>query len=385
MKTGKLKNILIALALPALLSACGSGSANANDPILFYVGSSDGKIEHSIFLCELDPVKQEIAVLDSFPSPKGSGYLALSPDGQILFSTSGVSVAPDEGKNSVASYRVNQENGGLELINRQSSKGRGNCHVYSSPDGSYVFAANYSSGDATAIPVDESGKLGAASSVMMGEGSGPNENRQKGPHAHQVMMDPAGKFLYVPDLGTDKVMNYALDAKTGKLSPNPAQAFLKMEPGSGPRHMAFHPKKKLVFILGEMKASLTACTLDPSTGTLEIINTASIVEEGFDGAKQSAAVRVHPNGKFVYASNRDDVSNLAVFTLNKDGGLVQEIIYKDIPYWPRDFNISPDGKFMLVAGARVNEIALYSIDGESGTLIKLNSSINVPNPTCVLF
>lgn len=385
---GQIK-ILIAIISGLLLiqlTACG-GSANAesSQTVKFYVGSSDGKIEHSIFLCELDPVKQEITVLDSFPGPSGSGYLDLSPDGLTLFSTSGISIAPDEGKNSVASFQVNPENHKLELINRQSSKGRGNCHVHSSPDGKYVFAANYSSGHATALPVAESGKLGAASSVVVGEGSGPNENRQKSPHAHQVMMDPAGKFLYVPDLGTDKVMNYAFDSKTGMLIPNPEQPFLKIEPGSGPRHMAFHPKKNLVFILSEMKASLTACSFNPASGVLSIINTASIVEEGFDGNLQAAAVRVHPNGKFVYASNRDDVSNLAVFSLNKDGGLEQEIIVKDIPYWPRDFNISPDGKYMLVAGARVNEITLYSIDADTGALEKLNSSISVPNPTCVLF
>ena len=374
------------LAIPALLTACGpGGSVNSDDPIRFYVGSSDGKIENSIFLCELDPVKQELRIIDSFPSKGGSGYLDLSPDGLTLFATSGVSVAGSEGLNSVAAYRVDQDNYSLELINRQSSQGRGNCHVQSSPDGKFVFAANYSSGHATALPVDKSGRLEEATSVKLGEGSGPVESRQKGPHAHQAMMDPAGKFLFVPDLGTDKVMNYAFDNESGTLTPNPKQAFLKMEPGSGPRHLAFHPNGKQVYILCEMSATVTACTFNPSSGVLEVINTASIVEEGFNGARQSAAVRVHPNGKFVYASNRDDVSNLAIFQINNNGGLEQSGIFKDIPYWPRDFNISPDGKYMLVAGARANEIALFTVDGETGKLENLGSKITVPNPTCVIF
>jgi len=221
-----------------LSTACGgSEKSETSEPVTFYAGSSNGKLEYSIFLCELDPNSLEINVLDSFPGPRGSGYLDLSPDGLTLFATSGVAVSDDEGHNSIASYAVNPGDHSLALINRQSSHGRGTCHVQSSPEGKYVFAANYSSGDATAFPVEASGRLGEASSVVKGEGIGPNAQRQEGPHFHMVMMDPEGKFLLVPDLGTDKIMNYAFDSETGVLSPNPNQPFLKMEPGSGPRHL----------------------------------------------------------------------------------------------------------------------------------------------------
>ena len=145
------------------------------------------------------------------------------------------------------------------------------------------------------------------------------------------------------------------------------------------------PKGKYIYILGEMSATLTACTFDPASGVLEVINTASIVEEGFEGAKQCAAVRVHPIGKFVFASNRDDVSNIAIFEVSNNGGIEQTAIYKDIPYWPRDFNLSPDGKYLLAAGAKANEIALYSVNGETGMLENLGAKITVPNPTCILF
>lgn len=378
--------ISVAGLMLALSTACGgSGQPVSSDPVTFYAGSSNGELEHSIFLCELDPVSLELSVLDSFPGPRGSGYLDLSPDGLTLFATSGVAVPGDEGHNSVASYAVNPEDHSLKLINRQSSHGRGTCHVQSNPDGTYVFAANYSSGDATAIPVKESGELGEASSVAKGEGSGPNAQRQEGPHAHMVMMDPDGKFLLVPDLGTDKIMNYAFDTETGILSPNPAQPYLEIEPGSGPRHLAFHPEKNLVYILAEMSATVTACSFDANSGVLSIINSVSIVEDDFAGKRQAAAVRVHPNGKFVYASNRDDGSNLAVFSIDDNGGLTQTQIFRDIPYWPRDFNISPDGKHILVAGARANEIALYSVDGETGLLSGTDVKITLPGITCVLF
>lgn len=377
--------LVLSILLTTLLTACGLNGGAQEGPIRFYVGSSDGRIEHTIFLCELDPLKQELHLIDSFPGAGGSGYLDLTPDGTTLFATSGASVPGGEGENSVAAYRVDPDNHSLELINRQSSQGQGNCHVQSSPDGSYVFAANYSSGHVSALPVDDSGRLREATSVMLGSGSGAVESRQKGPHAHQVMMDPGGKYLLVPDLGTDKIMNYAFDGTTGILSPNPKQAFLLMEPGSGPRHLAFHPNKNIVYILGEMSATITRCNFDPQSGILTAINTSSIVETDFNGNRQSAALRVHPNGKYLYASNRDDKSNLTVFSIGSAGGLEPIRIFKDIPYWPRDFNISPDGKYMLVAGARVNEIVLYTVDGETGNLQNTGAKITLPIPTCILF
>jgi len=369
-----------------LVTACGDPeNAGSSGSVIFYAGSNKGNLEYSIFLCELDPVTLELSVIDSFPGIKGSGYLDISPDGLTLFSTSGSGLSDDEGRNSVAAYRVSQEDHSLELINRQSSQGRGNCHVQCSPDGSYVFAANYSSGHAAALPVEESGSLRAATSVVIGEGSGPVVERQEGPHAHQAMMDPEGKFLLVPDLGTDKVMNYILNYETGVLSPNPNQPFLKMEPGSGPRHLAFHPTKNLVYILSELNATITACTFDPASGVLSLINSASIVEDGFDGKRQSAAVRVHPNGKYVYASNRDDESNLAVFSLNEAGGLTKARIVEGVPYWPRDFNITPDGKYILVAGARSNEIVLYQVDPETGMLSGTGVRTDLPGITSIVF
>ena len=388
MKT--LKSGLILLATGCMiwmtLTACsGSGKGGKSDPVLFYVGSGDREQEYSIFLCALDPVNLAFSVLDSFAGAPGSGYLDLSPDGKTLFAISSESIPGDEGNSSVASFSVNPADHSLELINRQSSRGSGICHVQAGPGGDYVFAAHYNSGHVSVLPVSGDGRIGTATSVVRGEGSGPVESRQEGPHAHQVNMDPSGKFLLVPDLGTDKVMNYLFDSKSGSLTPNPAQSFLKMEPGTGPRHLAFHPSGKYVYVLGELSATVTACRFESSTGKLELINSASIVEDGFAGIKQSAAVRVHPDGRYIYASNRSDVSNLAVFEKQEDGSIRQIQIIRDIPYWPRDFNISPDGMFLVVAGARVHEIELLEVDPRSGRLSKTGVMERLPSPICILF
>lgn len=372
------------LALPVILSACGS--SEKNDPassIKFYASSSDGKVEHSIYLCELDPQTESIAVLDSFAGAVGPSYMAVSPDRNTLYTVDNRSVDPENKSQSVNAFSIKQEDLGLKYLNNQSSEGRGPCHVYASDE--HLFVANYSSGHATSIALSANGELALPIAAVSAEGSGPNERRQKGPHAHQVMLDPSGSFLLVPDLGTDKVMNYLLDSESGALTPNPAQAWLELPPGAGPRHLAFHPSGKFVYVLSEMNSMLTACSFNEKSGVLEIINAESIVKEGFSGNKQAAAVRVHPNGRFVYASNRDENDNLATYRIKQNGGIERIQLLEGIPHWPRDFNITPDGKYMLIAGARSNEVQLYKIDAESGKLSATEAKISVPVPTCVLF
>ena len=167
--------------------------------------------------------------------------------------------------------------------------------------------------------------------------------------------------------------------------PNQEQPFLEMTPGAGPRHLAFHPSGNFAYIVNELNATVTACRFDESTGVLSTINSASIVEDSFAGKKQSAAVRVHPGGKYVYASNRDDQSNIGVFKVEENGAIQRIQIMEDIPYWPRDFNITPDGKYLLIAGARVDEIEAFRIDQATGMLESLKVRMAVPSPTCILF
>ncbi len=377
--------VLISALLLIQLTACGGPCVTgSSDPVRFYVGSG-GNLEYSIFLCELDPADGIFSVVDSFAGANGSGYLDLSPDGSTLYATSRDKADGEEGHNSVTAFKVNKADFSLELLNSRSSQGSGNCHVQVSPNGDYMFAANYGSGHATALPLEADGRIAPASSVVRGEGSGPVKSRQKGPHAHQVMMDQSGKYLLVPDLGTDKVMNYVLDAESGELTPNPDQPWLSMEPGSGPRHLVFHPSGEYVFILSELNSTVTACRFDKATGILSIINAAGIVEDDFTGAKQAAAIRVHPNGKYLYASNRDDVSSVAILGINEQGEINRLQVVDNVPYWPREINITPDGNHLLVAGGRANEIRMYRVDPQTGVLTGTDTRVHLPGPICIEF
>jgi 6-phosphogluconolactonase len=376
---------LTKLFLWAFLALGCSGQQDEPALLKFYVGSSDGRLEHAIFLCEFNPSSGSFAVLDSFTGARGASYLDFAPDGKTLYAVNGEGFPGDPGHMSVTSFRIDPETHALTLLNSQSSQGSGPCHVHVSPDGKTLFAANYNSGHAAAFPLAEDGLISPATAVVRGEGSGPVAGRQNGPHAHQVMMDPSGKFLLVPDLGADKVLIYAFESETGQLIPNPGQPFLQMPPGAGPRHLAFDPSGKFIWLVSELNASVTACRFNQETGGLSVINTASVVDSTFTGNKQSAAIRVHPNGKFVYASNRSDRGNLAVFRIKENGSVKRIQVVEEVPFWPREFNIDPSGRYLMVAGERSNKIELYQIDRVSGTLSATGISMGIRAPACILF
>ena len=372
------------MLLSALTLFSCSGTSQQTESIKFYVGSS-GNQEHSIFLIELDAELQKFVVLDSFSGAVGASYLAPSPDFKVLYAINQEISDGDQKHASVSSFAVDPETLGLKFINSQSSQGRGICHIHCSQEGNYIFAANYSSGHASALPVGEYGQIGQATAVAIGEGSGPVENRQEGPHAHQVMLDPSQNFLLVPDLGTDKVMIYAFDYPSGTLSPNPVQPFFNLAPGAGPRHLAFHPGGNYLYVVNELNSTLTACLWDPLEGKLVELNTESTVEDSHEGMKYPAAVRVHPSGNYVYASTRGENSCITVFRIDKDGSVSRVQVMEQVPFWPRDFNVDPSGRYLISAGERSNDIRLYNIDQDSGLLSETDASLELTAPCCIVY
>lgn len=378
-----IKTSLVALTVMTLIS-CAESQEPA-ETIRFYVGSSNGQLSHSIFLCELDFETESIAVVDSFSGAKGGSYLDLSPGGDYLFAINQELWDQESRHSTVTSFTVAPGTLALNSINSQSSEGGGICHIHCNKKGNYIFAANYGSGHASALAVNENGEIAPASSVVIGEGSGPVENRQGGPHAHQVMLDPDQNFLLVPDLGIDKVLIYAFDDETGMLTPNAAQAFFELAPGAGPRHLAFHPDGKSLYIVNEINSTLTACTYKGADGTIVELNTLSTVEESHQGMKYPAAVRVHPSGKYVYASTRGENSCISTFEIKEDGSVSRVQVMENVPNWPRDFNLDPSGKIMLVAGERSDEIQVYRIGSEDGQLTATKNKLSLSAPASLLF
>jgi 6-phosphogluconolactonase len=381
MKT--LRKLMASLWLLLMVVACTT--SKTPDKVSFYVGSSDGSLPQSIFLCELDRSSAQVTVVDSFPGSKGSSYLVLSPDKKFLYAIDGTQSDPQLKHSSVSSFRVTGPGWKLEWLNRQSSEGRGICHVSCHPKGSHIFVANYTEGNIAVYPLAEDGSISPASDIIQHTGSGPDKRRQAQAHAHYISPDPDGQYILATDLGADKVFNYEFDPVSGQLLPNPEQEYFTAQPGAGPRHLAFHPSKPFLFIVNELNGTTTACSYDRQTGRIEEINTVSNLPDDAGGSNYPAAVRVHPDGKVVYASNRVGHNSITVFRIGESGRIERIQVMDDVPAHPRDFNIDPQGQYLLVAGQQGNAIEIFRIDGDTGKLSRTGHKVQMKAPACILF
>lgn len=284
---------------------------------------------------------------------------------------------------AVASFRADGAAGALHKLNEQPSGGDGPCHIVVDRKGANVLVANYGGGSVAVLPIGKDGSLKPPSCVIQHEGGGVNPRRQEGPHAHAVVLDAANRFAFVADLGLDKVMIYQYDAEKGTLEPNDPP-FAAVEPGSGPRHFAFHPNGRLAFVNNEMTSTVTAFRYDPDRGALETIHTLSTLPEGFDGSRNSTAeIAVHPNGRFLYVSNRGHDS-IAGFAIDAETGRLTSIGHTPTGgRTPRNFAIHHSGARLLAANQGSDSIVEFQIDAGTGKLEPTGLTYSVPKPVCI--
>jgi len=272
----------------------------------------------------------------------------------------------------------------LKLLNRVSSHGAGPCHVAVDQAGHWLYAANYNSGSMAAIPIREDGGLGEGGGSVQHAGSSANPQRQRGPHAHSANLAPDGRFLLAADLGLDQILVYRLDAGKGSFIPNDPP-FAKVAPGSGPRHMAFSRDGRFAYAVNEMLATVTAFRYDAAGGRLEELQTVSMTAADYTGAKSGAEIAVHPNGRFLYASNRGD-STVAVFRVDEGKGTLTAV--ERTPTGgktPRNFAIDPTGAWLLAANQDSGSVVPFRIDAGSGRLSASGKAIEVISPVCIVF
>jgi len=306
-------------------------------------------------------------------------FVAIHPNQKFLYSVSEIN------KGSIVAYAIDAKTGNLKMLNSQSAGGSGPCHVVVDRDGKTVMAANYGSGSCTSIPIKDDGSLAEPASVHQHKGKSILPNQQ-GPHAHSINIDKNNKFVFCADLGLDKMLVYRLDAKTGQLTPNDPPA-LDLEPGTGPRHFAFHPNGKQAYINGEMSLTIVACDYDADKGVLTKKQTLSTLPK--DVVKKggsTAEVVVHPSGKFVYVSNRDPYNSIAIFSIDQKTYELKAVGHQASGIkTPRNFAIEPGGQFMLVANQNGGNVISFRINQETGELTPTGSRVEVGSPVCVRF
>src|SRR6266850_2589599 len=360
-------------------------SSEATDKdFLVYIGTYTGAQSKGIYVSHFDPGTGRLTSPELAAETKNPSFLALHPNQHMLYCVGEVDEFGGKKGGAVSAFNLDSTTGKLTLINQQSSGGPGPCHVAVDRAGKCVLVANYGGGSIAALPIDGAGKPGEPSAFIQHSGSSLNRERQEGPHAHFVTTDPANQFVLTCDLGLDKVLIYRLNPPTYSLSPN-APPSVSIKPGSGPRHLAFHPNGHFIYVINEMGSSLTVFSFDGKHGLLEEKQTISTLPENFTGESTCAEVQVHPSGKFVYGSNRG-ADRIVVFGADAKTGKLTLIEHQSTQgKTPRHFAIDPTGQWLLAENQGSNSVVVFSVDEKTGRLKPTGQTLEVPAPVCLQF
>lgn len=306
-------------------------------------------------------------------------FVAVSPGEQFVYSVEEDAAANGKG-GEISAFSFNKNTGALTFINRQATGGDHPCYVSVDKTGKWVAAGNYSSGSLSIFPVQANGGLGEATTYRH-EGSGPNKARQAAAHVHATFFSADNRFLFVPDLGMDKLMIYAFDENTGKLTAA-KQPFAASEPGAGPRHICFNPGNTIAYLIEELTG--TVVTYKYKNGKLKQKQRISSMPAGDTSFAGSADIHVSPDGRFLYASNRAEANTIAIFSINQNNGKLSLIGHQStMGKTPRNFNFDPTGNFLLVANQNSDVIVVFKINRETGLLTDTGNRIDVGKPVCL--
>jgi 6-phosphogluconolactonase len=382
---------LMPIVATSLFSAEGGGAPAAKtDRFFVYFGTYTGQKSKGIYVSQLDAATGKLTDPELTAETQNPTFLAIHPALPALYSTERPTLyaANETGgggrSGSVTAYTINRETGKLTLLNRQSSRGAGPCHVSVDRSGQCVLVANYGGGNIAALPVNKDGSVAEASAFIQHTGSGPNKQRQEAPHAHWIDVDPGNRFAFVCDLGLDKVMSYKLDPAQGSLTANDP-AFTAVKAGSGPRHLAFHPNGKYAYLINEMGNTVIAFAYDAARGGLTELQSVPTLPPDFTRASTTAEIEVHPSGKFLYGSNRG-FNSIVVYAIDEATGKLTLVEQQpSLGRTPRNFAIDPTGRWLLAAHQDSDNVVVFSLDPQTGRLKPTGQSLEVGKPVCIKF
>lgn len=352
-------------------------TAQKNENYLL-VGTYTTGIAKGIYVYKFNSISEKIDSV-SMVKINNPSFLATSSTGKFVYAVN--ETAKEGNGGNITSFFYNNKTGELSFINEQLSGGDHPCHVRIDKTGKWIVVSNYSSGSFSVFPIKDDGSIGAISSTTLHKGSSINTERQKSPHVHSATFSDDNKYLFVIDLGTDKIMKYSFDEKTGEVGKKVAEA-IPVKPGAGPRHFTFHPNGKYAYLVEELYGSISAYNY--SKGNLRSIQNISTLPKGFNGFAGSAEVLVSPDGRFLYASNRGVSNTIAIFKINqKSGKLTPAGHQSTLGKAPRNFNFDPTGNYLFVANQDSDEIVVFKIDHTTGLLTDTGKRIHTGKPVCL--
>ncbi|WP_161889115.1 lactonase family protein [Pontibacter russatus] len=385
------------LILSLALSACNSNTPDTaaseetaaetetlnEATAMVYIGTYADAGKESIFLYKLNPESGELTRVSGFKAGANPSFLTLDAQRKHLYAVNETGDYQGQKSGAVSAFSVDQQTGDLTLLNQVASKGGAPCYISLGEGGKTALVANYSGGNVAAFPIQDNGQLAGAADVEQHKGTGPNKDRQEAPHAHYIAPSLDNKYVYSVDLGIDKILGYRLDSGSGTLTPTePAVAFAAA-PAAGPRQMAFHPDGKYAYVINELNSTMTALAYDGNNGTFAEVQTLPTIPSDYGKDNFPAAVRVSPDGKFLYGSNRGH-NSIVVYGLDENTGKMTYV--ENVPTggdWPRDMTIDLTGNVLLVANERSNSITSFKIDKATGKLTATGHEAQVSKPVCV--
>ena len=306
-------------------------------------------------------------------------YLAISNNHRFVYA---VKEGGMENISGASAFSFDGKTGQLTFLNRQRTKGNGPCFIAVDSKNRWVFTANYKGGSLSAFPVKDDGSLDTVTQFIQHIGSSINPTRQKEPHVHTVVFSPDEKYLFTNDLGTDKINRYTFTTSTlsTPLSEG-SDSVTHSTPGNGPRHLAFSPNQKFVYIINELAGSIDVFSYSPKR--LSLVQTIST--NGTDSANQASAdIHLSPDGKFLYATNRGNLNTISAFAVNPSSGRLK--LLQVLPtggIMPRNFTITPSGNRLLVGHQKSGFITVFNRDTDTGLLTLTNNTIPVSNAVCL--
>ena len=383
-------NLLLIAAPSLLLSASAAPQTRIpNKPYVVYVGTYTNKTaSKGIYAYNFDPGTGKLTSLGVAAESEDPSFLAVHPSSRYLYAVNEIDHFCGQKSGAASAFSIDQKTGRLALLNQAATRGAGPCHISLDKSGKFALVANYDGGSVATFPVNADGTLGEAADFIEHHGSSVDKERQGAPHAHWIGTSPDNRFALAADLGLDEILIYRFNATKGTLAPNDP-AFAKLNPGSGPRHLAFHPNGKFAYVLTEMEDSVTAFAYKASNGSLSPLQTVSALStlrKDYKGPKEAAEIAVHPSGKFLYASNRAGIDTISAFSIDPAKGTLQlKNEYPTMGKTPRNFAIDPTGKFLLAANQESNNIVTFRIDSTTGVLSPTGDVVEVPAPVCIVF
>ncbi len=366
-----LKNLIPLLAMAVPLTAA---------PV--FIGTNTGGKGGSkgIYLTDFDDATGKLGEVRLVAEYRNPGFLAQHPSKPILYACGQPTEAYQDGSDSVAAFTIGDDHA-LKFLGESSTKGRGACHVAVDATGRTLAVANYGDGSYATVKLAEDGTPGEAASVFKPKGNGPNKGRQEGPHAHGVYFNKENTRFFMPDLGRDQIYIHPFDAATSKLGD--AMPPVVSKPGAGPRHLALSPDENEMYVINELDNTVTVNRKEGDT--YKAMETLPTLAQDFKGVSTTAEIEVHPNGKFVYGSNRGEDS-IVVYQRDPETGELQFLQRASCGgKGPRHFKISPSGKWLLCAHQSSNTISVLSLDTATGMLGNPENTVDAPTPICLLF